>query len=68
MTVEINREVFYTTAEYASLFRYADERPVRTAIAAGRIPFIKRPDGRYLIPAWHVERLLLKAGGRNGQQ
>lgn len=68
MTIEINKKVFYTTAEFAALMRYADERPVRSGINAGKIPHITRPDGRFLIPAWHIENILRRAGGRDGHQ
>lgn len=58
MTIEINREVFYTAAEYAALMRYANTRPVYRAIKRGDIPAVSRLDKRKLIPAWYVDRVM----------
>jgi hypothetical protein len=63
VTVEINREVFYTPSEYAALMRYSDARPVWRAIQRGDIPAVSRLDRRYLIPAWYVERVIKNTGG-----
>lgn len=68
MTVEINREVFYTPAEFAALMRYADARPVLRYIKSGDIPAVARMDGRKLIPAKYVNAILSKAGSNNGHR
>ena len=46
---------FYTTDEYAAIYRYADARPVLRLIKRGVIRAVKRPDGRYLIPARYLK-------------
>lgn len=46
---------FYTTDEYAQLYRYADARPVLRLIKKGKLRAIRRPDGRYLIPARYIQ-------------
>ena len=66
MTIEIDKKVFYTTKEFAQLFRYADTQPVRRWCANGAIPSIKRMDGSYLIRGEYVEMLLRKSGVKNG--
>ena len=68
MTLQVNNQVFYTTTEFAELMRYADERPVRSAINRGDIPAVTRLDGRKLIPAWYVERVLKNTGGNRGDR
>lgn len=49
---------FYTTDEYAQLYRYADARPVLRLIKRGVIRAIKRHDGRYLIPARYIKGVI----------
>lgn len=46
---------FYTTDEYAQLYRYADARPVLRLIKKGKLRAVRRPDGRYLIPARYIQ-------------
>lgn len=51
----MNTQHFYTTDEYAQLYRYADARPVLRLIKRGVIRAVRRPDGRYLIPARYIK-------------
>lgn len=51
----MNTQHFYTTDEYAQLYRYADARPVLRLIKRGKIRAVRRPDGRYLIPARYIQ-------------
>jgi hypothetical protein len=46
---------FYTTDEYAAIYRYADSRPVLRLIKRGKLKAIRREDGRYLIPARYLK-------------
>lgn len=46
---------FYTTDEYAQLYRYADARPVLRLIKKGKLRAIRRHDGRWLIPARYIK-------------
>lgn len=54
---------FYTTDEYAAIYRYADARPVLRLIKKGKLRAFRRHDGRWLIPARYV-----KLGGHNENQ
>lgn len=46
---------FYTTDEYAAIYRYADSRPVLRLIKRGKLKAIRRADGRWLIPARYLK-------------
>lgn len=51
----MQQQQFYTTDEYAQLYRYADTRPVLRLIKKGKLRAVRRPDGRYLIPARYIQ-------------
>ena len=51
----MNTQNFYTPSEYAEYYRYADSRPVLRLIKQGKLPAVRRPDGRYLIPAQYLK-------------
>lgn len=51
----MNAQHFYTTDEYAAIYRYADARPVLRLIKKGKLRAIRRDDGRWLIPARYLK-------------
>ena len=54
MDKKVEKELYMTTEEVAAHLLYADSRPVRRMIKAGKFGRVRRVGRRWLIPARNV--------------